>query len=554
MTLLVEGSRAAPLRRFVVTSVRRVRLSPELLLVSAGVPVLAAAGALFTTPAVLSTAMTQDLLFNLAGAWHVHAGQVAHLDFHDPAGRLSFILTAIGIRLVGASPFAFLVNVAIATAILFAAAFAAALRRLPLLPATIFVVFVSLLALMPANLGERPDHYTFAMSYNRYGWSAYSILAVILFVPPRDRADKAWLDIGVAGLLLVLMFYLKITYFAAGLASVGFAVLFHPHVGRRRWAWLALCCLLVANAVAPDNQPYLGDILSWVASGAVRRDLKLHVTNFVTALEQYVPYLVAIVVACWMTWSGRAPRRLPLTLIFLFAVSLLLLSQNSQAAGLPSGIAMLLVLYDQVRAHFAAVRNRDMAPLLLALLVPPLFAAGGFAVTLAGYHAAARQDRGLYVVGHTNLRGLAVPADQSGAFVSASHGFDYPAATKAGAPVPLYRLSDYEYLVLLLEAADLMSTLQPGAVALLDNVNPLPFMLGLPPTRGANLWSGWSAPIRPADGYLADVRYVLVPKFPLTPPWTADLKNLYGRYLEDHFRQAAETRGWILLDRLPPVP
>ncbi|MGE0121278.1 MAG: hypothetical protein AB7S58_25300 [Dongiaceae bacterium] len=131
MSLLVEGSAGTPVRRFVVTSVRGARLSPGLLLAVAGLPVLAAAGALLTTPVILSKAMTQDLLFNLAGAWHVHAGHVQHVDFHDPTGRLSFILTAIGFRLVGAIPFAILVNVAIVAAILFAASFVATVRPAP---------------------------------------------------------------------------------------------------------------------------------------------------------------------------------------------------------------------------------------------------------------------------------------------------------------------------------------------------------------------------------------------------------------------------------------
>ena len=402
------------------------------------------------------------------------------------------------------------------------------------------------------NVGERPDQYTFAMSYNRYGWSAYSILALILFVPPRNGANRIWLDVGIAGLLLAMMFFLKITYFAAGLATVGFAVLFHPHVSRHWRTWLALSGLLAVNALAPYNHPYLGDVLGWAANGAVRRDLVLHLNNFLAALDQYAPYLVAIVVACWMWWSGRALRRLPLTLIFLFAASLLLLSQNSQVAGLPSGVVMLYVLYDQVRAHFAGVGNRDLAPLLLALLVLPLFVVGSFAMSLAGYHASAGKNHGLYVVEQTNLRGLAVPAHQAGTFVSLSHTFDYPMQTTAGPSTPLYRLSDYEYLVLLLQAADLMRVRPSGGVAVLDDVNPLPFMLGQPPVAGANLWSGWNAPLRPADEYLDGVRYVLVPKFPMTPQWTADLKKHYGRYLDDHFQQAAETRGWILLDRSPP--
>src|SRR4051812_9820011 len=109
-------------RRLIAASARDLPASPVLVLVLAGLPVLAAAWAVLSPPVMLSKAMTQDLLFNLSGAWHVYSGQVPHVDFHDPTGRLSFLLTALGFVLLGPGPFAFLVNVAIMTAALFFAA------------------------------------------------------------------------------------------------------------------------------------------------------------------------------------------------------------------------------------------------------------------------------------------------------------------------------------------------------------------------------------------------------------------------------------------------
>src|SRR4029450_6787008 len=89
-------------RRLLAQSVRQAQ-SPLLLLGLAGLPVLAGgwAGAWWWPPVMLSKAMTQDLLFNLSGAWHVYSGHVAHVDFHDASGRLSFLLTALGFHLVG---------------------------------------------------------------------------------------------------------------------------------------------------------------------------------------------------------------------------------------------------------------------------------------------------------------------------------------------------------------------------------------------------------------------------------------------------------------------
>ncbi len=536
-------------RRQLAAWLRDDASAPLVLLAFAGIPALIAAWAVFSPPVMLSKVMTQDLLFNLSGAWHVYWGQVAHVDFHDASGRLSFLLTALGFHLVGPTPSAFLVNVAIMSSALFAAAFLAATPRLPLLPAAVFVVFATLLALMPANVGDRPEQYTFAMSYNRYGWSAYSILALILFVPPRTERDRTWIDVAVAGGLLAAMFYLKITYFAVGLATVGFAMLFHPHVGRHWRAWLALGALLGLNALAPYNHAYLTDILSWATAGAVRKAAGLHVNNFVAASGQYGPYLAAVAVGAWMWWAGHATFRLPLTLLFLLAMSLLLLSQNSQAAGMPSAIVVLFVLYDRLRTTYASLANRDVAPWLLTLLLFPLFADGAQAASVAGYQAQARSGRGLYVVETTNLAGLAVPAGERGTYLSFSYNFDYPSRPKDTPPHALYQLSDYEYVLVLLDAAELLKGREGGGIALLDSVNPLPFMLGVEPARGANLWSAWSAPRRPPGEFLADVRYVLVPKFPTSPQWTDDMVRYYGDYLGEHFRWAAETRSWVLLTR-----
>src|SRR4051812_26490144 len=136
-------------------------------LLLAGLPMLAAAWALLGSGYVLSREMTWDLLFNLTGAWHLANGHVPHVDFHDPAGELDPLLTLLGLWLVGPTPLAFVAGSLVWAFATFAAAGVAAARRLPLVPAAIFTVFVCLLVAMPANVGDPPDAYSFAMSYNR---------------------------------------------------------------------------------------------------------------------------------------------------------------------------------------------------------------------------------------------------------------------------------------------------------------------------------------------------------------------------------------------------
>jgi hypothetical protein len=517
--------------------------SPAILVLLAGVPVLVSVWALLSPRLVLSYEMTWDFVYNLSGAWRLQYGDVAHVDFHEPVGQLNFVLTRLGFKLVGPTPFAFLVGATIVAAVVFASASVAALRRLPVLPAALFVVFVTLLVLMPANVGDKPNAYSFAMSYNRYGWSVLSILALILFVPPHDRVGD-WVDIANAGLLLVALFYLKVTYFAGGVAFGGLALLISPHIRARLPAWLAVGTLIVANAVAPWNHPYLLDILHAAAAGAVRNSLSFHLNNFFANAEGYAAYAASLVVAVWMWARGLAPLRLPLAIAGILTIGFFVLSQNHQSHGLPVGIVIAFLLYDQMRERFG--------PAAPALMVFPLFAIGTSALSLAGYHAQAGRQQLLQIVDRTQLKGLAVPAERPGLLAAFANGGLSPALlNRSRALQPRFELSPAEYVETIVEAAALLGDGRHcrGGVVVLDQVNPFPFMLGWPPANGDNLWSGPGAPVQPASELFAQPAHVLIPKFSTYGAWTERARLEYGLYLSQNFPAHEETQSWIVLSR-----
>src|SRR5260370_19251814 len=323
-----------------------------ILVLLAGVPVLVGSWALLSPNLVVSHQMTWDFLYNLSGAWLRQHGHVAHIDFHERVGQLNFVLTLLGFKLFGPTPFAFLVGVTIVAIAVFVSAVLATMRRLPLVPAALFVIFVSLLVLMPAGAGDLPDAYSFAMPYNRYGWSLLSILALILFLPPKDRADGDWIDIANVALVLTALFYLKVTYFAGGLALAGLAVLISPHVRARLPAWAAIGALVVANAVPPCNQPYPFDLIQPPPPGSLQHNLRFHVNSFFASAEGYAPYVAGFAFAAWMWWRGLAPPRLPIATAGLLAVGLVGLSQHHQPHRLPVGVVLAFLLYDQIRERF----------------------------------------------------------------------------------------------------------------------------------------------------------------------------------------------------------
>jgi hypothetical protein len=521
------------------------------LMVLAGVPMLAALWALLSPDLVLSHEMTWDFLYNLSGAWHLRHGHVAHVDFHDPVGQLNFVLTLIGLELFGPAPFAFLAGAAIMAVAVFASAVLAAIRRLPLVPAALFVVFAGMLVLMPANVGDKPNAYSFAMSYNRYGWSLLSVLALILFLPPHNRRASDWIDIVNAGLLLAALFYLKVTYFAGGLALLGLAVVISPHVRARLPAWVAAGGLVVANALAPWNYPYLFDILQAAGAGAVRNSLGFHLNNFFASAEGYAAYAAALVVAAWLWVRGLAPPRLPLATAGILAVGGFVLSQNHQSHGLPVGVVIAFLLYDQIRDRFGPA-----VPALPVLMIFPLFTIGVSALSLAGYHARAGREELLQAVERTQLKGLAVPGERPGLLAAFADGRPNHALLNwARAARPRFELSPGEYVATLVEAATLLESgrHRAGGIVVLDQVNPLPFMLGWPPPRGGNLWSGPGAPMRRADEVFAEADHVLIPKFSTYSAWTERARLEYGGYLSQNFRVSDETQSWIVLSRAGPV-
>lgn len=541
-----EGRGAGLVRSLLVADAQ-----PGMLVVLAGLPAAAGMWLLLSPGRLMSRAMTWDLLFIFSGAWHLHYGDIAHVDFHEPLAALNFLLPLAGFALFGVTPYAFLASVAAVAALLFVVACWAAWRRLPLAPAAVFVTFTVLLALMPATVGDNLSAFSFAMSYNRYGWSALAVLTLILFAPPRNGRAGDGLDVAVSAALIVAMFYLKVTYFLAGLAALALALLVCTHV-RRLWrAWLAVGALVVAGALAPWNHAYLADLWNAIAAGGVRTP-RIALWTFLPGAMQHAPYIAALVVAALLWYRGEAPLRLPATILFIVGVGLVVLSQNAEPDGLALGVVVAFLIYDHLRSQPVRARPDPRLPLMASILVFPLFAVATSLASLVLYCASARSSQGLTVVDRTQLRGLAVPTEEAGLLDAISRGPPDPRllsrARKAG---PHLELSAFEYVGTLLEAADLLRDRQypAGSIVVLDQVNPLPFMLGVRPPRGNNLWSGTDRPIRPAAALFADASYVLIPKFSTDPAWTMRASSAYSTYLADHYPDRRETPSWTLLSR-----
>lgn len=517
------------------------------LAVASGVPALVAAWLLFAPGLMLSREMTWDLLFNLSGAWHLAHGHVPHVDFHTPFGVLGFALTAIGFAVAGPTPAAFLVGQLIVLAFGLLTAVPAAARRLAPLPAVVFVVYAALLILMPANLGDDPWAYSFAMSYNRWGWAALMTLGLLLFIAPRRDERRPWFDVATSALLIAFLFYLKLTFAVAALAAVVAAVVAVAHV-RRHWQWwTALTVGAGAWMVAPWHHPYLQD--AWT-SGHERTDLTAHVNTLLAGRFEYTQYLAVILVLVWLWQRGWATIEAAIAATLLLGLGVLVLSQNAQAGDIPLGVVIMFVLYNRLGPlHRMAPQlpRSSLTTLLVLVLLPPGLAVATATKVVAGYYRAATNRHTLTTPTTTNLSGLAVPAPDF-AVTEALAATGHQLLSSARIPPLRDAVTQAEYVSTLLEAAAHLAG-APAKVLLLDQVNALPFVLGYPPPRGGPLWLWPEATPPPADQIFGDVDVVLIPKYSTYAPATAYALTTYNAYLTRAFPARAETAGWTVLRR-----
>ncbi|MFV3130387.1 hypothetical protein [Niveispirillum sp. KHB5.9] len=501
--------------------------SPGTLILLAGLPLLLAGWALLAPDIVLSDHNVLDLLFNLSGAWQFQSGRVQHVDFHDAIGPLNFLLTLAGFQIVGFKASAFLVGQLLIAMVLFGVATAAAYRRLPLAASVVFVLFVTLLAMMPTNVGQPLNAFTFAMAYNRYGWSAISILCLILFIQPRPSRAGDVVDMGCALLLLLVMFYLKITYFLVGIGALVLALLISSHV-RVRWrAWSVMVLLALGNAIAPHSHGYLADIHWAILSDLPRTGLRRLLVSVLRNGAELSIYGCGLIVATWLWQQGRATAALPVAMLFLIGAAIILFSQNTQEMGLPLGVVTLFLLYGAL----PPLRNPSGWVVPAVLLVMPAMTALAAAGTIASYFILAVPSDRLLIAEVAQARGIAVPLRAEGEN-------DLRSQTV--------------YLASVLDAASLFAPDRhpPGRIRVVDRVNPLPFMLGFPPPHGGDVFWEPTAPPRPVEEMLGDADYVLVPtKFSSAPALTRAAQKRFAPYLQKHFMVREETEYWILYTR-----
>ena len=187
---------------------------------------------------------SHDAFMLLDGAWRMLNGQRPHIDFYSHVGFLTYLPTEIGLRISGGTAWGLGYGQALVALLVGIWTFLLGRKRLADVPLTLMCIGVVLMAVAPFALGFSPMKPTPAMLYNRQGYALAALILLEAFQPATRYAEREDLWGGIStGVILAILFFLKITYFAVALFLLATLV---PCRVQSRTRWLGIAAGLIA--------------------------------------------------------------------------------------------------------------------------------------------------------------------------------------------------------------------------------------------------------------------------------------------------------------------
>ncbi len=467
---------------------------------------------------------TPDAFMPLDGAWRLLNGQRPHIDFYSFMGVLVYLPTVCGLLLShgGAQGFGYgqaLVGIGAG-----AWAYLLTRRRLPDVPAALFCLALVLLAVAPYPLGYSPLFTSPATTYNRYGYVALALILLEgvaeLLRPAPSRDFLGGLS---TGLLLVSLFFLKITFFGAALFLIGAFAFCRPQ-RRSRWAGIATGCVALSTTICAYFSfhllPMLRDLV--MVAGAKRIFPRAYELDSILTDDGLLLSFTALAALLLVVAKRhRSARSILIAGAALCFAGTVLIFGSSEPHGAPLAIFLVLIALSRLSFRATGVAHALRSGVLLwgtvftltALI--PSFIGLGYATLLS---IQARRHE-IPMSGKTLARFI-------------------PSGTDAR-----YRAFVNDGLALVKQHARPGDTVMP-----LEFSNPFSYGLGLKPARGGattlDYLTTFNDTHRPtAEWLFGSARLVMVPKiYPY--PTLENIRRIYGPFLNQHFHVVGESPQW----------
>lgn len=490
-----------------------------------------------------------DIFVLLDNGWRVLNGQRPHVDYYSSLGPVTFLISALGMRLsnytvdgigYGNACFGLLIGLW---------SYGISRGRMESSPRILLTIFLALLVVAPYMLGQAPVSSGHAGVYNRYGYAVIGLVMLEAFQPVGGvkRMSGNWLGGISSGAAVALLLFLKASFFFVALLLIGASLLFWSRT-RQRVMGMMLGFLLVALALLAylrfDIQAVVGDLS--MAAGAKSQHASAF--GFFYLAGSNAVYLLQVLLLAFagsLAVDAATPRWLDFRLLFLgaltFAADILLLYSNGQGQALPVIAVFAIILMNAITAHHrtlptgeARISRPYYAAMLsfgVVLLIPQL------ASDLAGLtYGAWRKAR------PSNLAGIVRFTEP---YLVPLLLYDDPEGPRSNGRVYATYVNDG--IALLRRASG------PGeTIITVDMANPFTYALSRKPALGGVSFGAYlSNAHHPSDdAFFGNVAIVMVPKHPADSDMAHDgFYKIYAPALHERFWLAAESDWWFLYKR-----
>ena len=538
--------------------------SPPWLLAAFSAALLLLGWAWFVRPgATYVSASMHDLVAFLDLMHRMGEAQQPYVDFKTPLGWLAVWLPHAGCLLQGGFAGALECADLLMLCAVLPLAVAALARRAPT-GASVFVL-VALFGIVaaPWRLGHGGWHSDPGLHYNHWGWALLTVLMLFGLPGAPSRGRRLVMDAASVGALLTILFFVKLSHFAAGL---GFVLLFGVWRGEFRagaiagLAFLGLCVLCV-QAVGGWVDDYIRAVLRIVEVARAAQPDDGNYTPITVARVLHTAHAsLALLAMCCAAaaFAGRLNRSIVLHAGFAAAACTAVMTQDTNTPLLMFALTAFFVRLAAESPPRSSVR--DMALLGMALHLLPTLSRQALAGAVFSFVAAGGQPE--FATGLPKLEGVWVggPSRVVNAFADGLPSWDAPADGFRWARWNRQQSSDGlshgEYLETLHSGLALLRAQGGDAkrIMTLDGQNPFPALLGAPSPKGVpyDLIVNRQADRRTvADPSLVfgDAQWLMVPKFPLMQDSTRLILEAQAERLASAWDLAAENDHWRLLWR-----
>jgi hypothetical protein len=521
---------------------------------------------IYKAKAIYISVWTHDNFTYLDGAYRILKGQIPHIDFITPIGLLGYLLPFLGLKITGSYALALPAADLIVASVAIILTNMVAYKRLSMIPALMLITYVWLLTSVPVNIGDASRYVSYSMFYNRHGWAFILILFVLYVRQDDSRRETIINDIIAGSIILIYLFYTKISFAAVSIAFMVILALkskYHLKLAIMCFLGLLSGILLVESVLPGLNKGYAQDLLTAVQSSGAIRGGMYTVVNFI-----YRNITGILLTALVIVLSARVKPMAWHDYVFVayvFLSAYALLNQNAQTRNMVTLFAISVWAMQATQTKLAGMLKdgnshgletvKAIALGVLALSI--LLAAQPFATRLYAMVIISARSKPMAAskaIDLDKLRKIYVYKDED--YIS---GIDKDNYSNKEIYVLRNRmrrdwLAEQEYVETVLAGVKLlrMHANSTDSIIALDMVNPFNFLLDTVPPKNSysflhinrtfNLGAA-----KPKLSMLDHASLVMIPNYPIQMPERDALLEVFGPALKGKFKEVGRDRYWTLL-------